>query len=82
MNLSSVFHEMTLNMMMRMISGKRYFGGDMEEEGQRFLEMVKESFVMSGASNFGDHLSILSWLGVNVLEKKMIALKKKLDSFI
>ncbi|KAI3726640.1 hypothetical protein L1987_66439 [Smallanthus sonchifolius] len=81
-NLSSVFHEMTLNMMMRMIFGKRYFGGDMEEEGQRFMEIVKESFVMSGASNLGDHLPVLRWLGVNGLKKKMIVLKKKRVSFI
>ncbi|KAD4888578.1 hypothetical protein E3N88_20651 [Mikania micrantha] len=81
-NLTLIFHEMTLNMIMRMISGKRYFGGEMEEEGQRFKEMVKEMFKVSGASNLGDHLPFLRWLGMRGLEKKMIVLQEKSDSFI
>ncbi|KAK1433449.1 hypothetical protein QVD17_10359 [Tagetes erecta] len=78
-NLSSMFNEMTLNVLMRMISGKRYFGGDMEEEeeGKRFREIVKETFMVSGASNLGDYLPVLRWLGVDGLEKKMIVLQKK-----
>ncbi|MFS7951693.1 putative isoflavone 3'-hydroxylase [Helianthus anomalus] len=60
-NLRSVFYELTLNMMMRMISGKRYFGGDipaLEEEGERFREMMDETFLLSGAANVGDYLPV------------------------
>ncbi|KAD4888636.1 hypothetical protein E3N88_20709 [Mikania micrantha] len=81
-NLTLMLHEMTLNMIMRMISGKRYFGGEMEEEGKRFKEIVKETFMVSGASNLGDHLPFLRWLGMRGLEKKMIVLQEKNDSFI
>ncbi|KAI7754688.1 hypothetical protein M8C21_005307, partial [Ambrosia artemisiifolia] len=81
-NLSLVFHEMTLNMMMRMISGKRFFGGKMEEEGRRFKEIVKESFLVSGASNLGDYLPVLRWLGGDGLEKKMVVLQRKRDLFM
>ncbi|KAJ0527228.1 putative cytochrome P450 [Helianthus annuus] len=82
-NLSLLFSEMTMNMMMRMISGKRFFGGNNEgEEGKRFKEIVKESFLVSGASNLGDYLPVLNWFGVNGLEKKMIALQRKRDLFI
>ncbi|KAM0007366.1 putative isoflavone 2'-hydroxylase [Helianthus debilis subsp. tardiflorus] len=83
-NLRSVFYELTLNMMMRMISGKRYFGGDipaLEEEGERFREMMDDSFLLSGAANVGDYLPVWSWLGVNRLEKKLIVLQEKLDGF-
>lgn len=57
-NLNSVFHVVIVNVMMRMISGKRYFDGNiaMEEEGQRFKEIVKETFLIGGAFNIGDHL--------------------------
>ncbi|KAI7732041.1 hypothetical protein M8C21_008245, partial [Ambrosia artemisiifolia] len=82
-NLRSVFYEVTLNMMMRMISGKRYFGGDipaLEEEGERFKEMMDETFLLSGATNIGDYLPV-SWLGVKSLEKKLIALQEKLNVF-
>ncbi|KAK1433450.1 hypothetical protein QVD17_10360 [Tagetes erecta] len=81
-NLSSMFNDMTLNVLMRMISGKRYFGGDMEEEGKRFQEIVKETFMVSGASNLGDYLPILSWLGMDRLKKKMIMLQKESESFV
>lgn len=79
-----VFYELTLNVMMRMISGKKYFGGDnpeMEEEGKRFREILDETFVLAGASNVGDYLPILSWLGVKGLEKKLIALQERRDVF-
>lgn len=56
-NLKSIFHELTLNVMMRMISGKRYFNSDGEmddEEGKRFQEIVKETFLVGSASNLVD----------------------------
>ncbi|KVI06731.1 cytochrome P450 81E8-like [Cynara cardunculus var. scolymus] len=82
-NLKSIFHELTLNMMMRMISGKRYFkGGTDEEEGKQFEEIVKETFLLGSALNLVDHLPILSWLGVKGFEKKLISLQKKRSSFI
>ncbi|CAH1422020.1 unnamed protein product [Lactuca virosa] len=82
-NFKSVFHEMKLNLMMRMISGKRYFGGsgELEEEGKRFQEMVKETALVADTSNLGDHLPIMRWFGMKGLEKKMIDLQKKRDAF-
>ncbi|PWA49542.1 cytochrome P450-like protein [Artemisia annua] len=80
-NLNTVFNEMTMNVMMRMISGKRYFGDDMEEEGKWFKEIVKESFLVAGASNIGDHLPFLSWFGVKGLENKLISLHKIRNDF-
>ncbi|KAI3767487.1 hypothetical protein L2E82_17634 [Cichorium intybus] len=80
-NFTSLFHELKLNLIMRMISGKRYFGGDMEEEGKRFHEIIKETVMLEDTSFLGDHLPIMRWFGVTTLEKKMIALQKKRDEF-
>ncbi|KAK9049767.1 hypothetical protein SSX86_031264 [Deinandra increscens subsp. villosa] len=80
----SILYELTLNVMMRMISGKRYFGGDnpeLEEEGNRFRQMLDETFVLAGASNVGDYLPVLSWLGMKGLEKKLVKLQEKRDVF-
>ncbi|KAM0034931.1 putative oxidoreductase [Helianthus debilis subsp. tardiflorus] len=82
--MTSAFYELTLNVMMRMISGKRYFGDDnleLEEEGNQFREIVGETLVLGGASNLGDYLPVLSWLGMKGLEKKLIKLQEKRDVF-
>ncbi|KAI7732043.1 hypothetical protein M8C21_008247 [Ambrosia artemisiifolia] len=83
-NMKSAFYELTLNVMMRMISGKRYFGGDIvevEEEGKRFRKILDEAFSLAGASNLGDYLPMLSWFGVNGLDKKLVLLREKKDVF-
>ncbi|KAK1436615.1 hypothetical protein QVD17_02397 [Tagetes erecta] len=83
-NVKSVFYEVTLNVMMRMISGKRYFGDankETEAEAKLFTEILQESYVLASASNVGDYLPNLSWLGVKSLEKKLIAVQKKRDVF-
>ncbi|XP_076917167.1 cytochrome P450 81Q32-like [Bidens hawaiensis] len=85
-NFKSVFYELTLNVMMRMISGKRYFnfGGDdwePEEEGERFREIMDETFLLAGASVTADYLPFLSWFGGKGFEKKVIALQERRDRF-
>ncbi|XP_071711644.1 cytochrome P450 81Q32-like [Rutidosis leptorrhynchoides] len=81
-NLKTMFHELTLNLMMRMIAGKRYFGGDdMDVEGNRFKEILRESVLLAGSSNLGDYIPILNWLGVKGLEPRLIALQKMRDEF-
>ncbi|KAM0066609.1 putative isoflavone 2'-hydroxylase [Helianthus debilis subsp. tardiflorus] len=83
-NMKTVFYELTLNVMMRMISGKRYFGGDIaatEEEGARFREIMDETVLLASAANIADYLPILSWLGGKGLERKLVALQEKRDRF-
>ncbi|XP_071712706.1 cytochrome P450 81Q32-like [Rutidosis leptorrhynchoides] len=82
-NLSLVFNEMMLNVMMMMLFGKRFFGGGVDfEEGKKFKELVNETFLVGGATNLGDHLPILRWFGVKGFENKLIELQKKRDEFI
>nr|WQI83140.1 CYP81B303 [Corydalis yanhusuo] len=75
--------ELTLNVMMRMVAGKRYYGEEVEdmEEAKRFREMVVETFYLAGASNIADFLGGLKWLGINGLEKRVVRLKEKRDVF-
>lgn len=83
-NVKLVLYELTLNVMMRMISGKRYFGGDIPEvetEGKRFREILDETLLLAGAANVGDYLPFLRWFGVNGLEKSLVALREKRDVF-
>lgn len=73
-----VFFETVLNVMMRMIAGKRYCEENEAEaeEAGRFREMVKETFEVSGSTNLGDFVPILKWVigligNSNGIEKRM-----------
>ncbi|CAI0424748.1 unnamed protein product, partial [Linum tenue] len=65
---------LSMNMVMRMVTGKRYFGTSEEkEEGEEFKELIMEAFELSGTSKPVDFLPLLKWVDFNGLEKKMDA---------
>lgn len=82
--MKSVFFELMLNIMMRMIAGKAIYGEHLEEveEAKQFQAIVRETFSLSGASNLGDFLPILRWIGVKGLEKRVINLMRKRDKYM
>nr|BAF98467.1 cytochrome P450 [Coptis japonica var. dissecta] len=82
--MKTMIFELTLNVMMTMIAGKRYYGGQVEEleQAKRFQEIVQGTLAISGASNIGDFLPILSWIGIKGIEKKVWNLKEKRDKFL
>ncbi|GAV84046.1 p450 domain-containing protein, partial [Cephalotus follicularis] len=84
MDMKVAFFELTLNVMMRMLAGKRYYGGDVTEveEARRFQEIVKETFALIGASATEDFLPLLRWTGIRGTEKRMIALQERRDMFV
>ncbi|CAN6583142.1 unnamed protein product [Malus baccata var. baccata] len=84
LDMKSTFFELTLNVLMRMIAGKQYYGEQTEksEEAQLFKEIVIETFELSGATNIGDFMPVLKHLGVTGLEKKLVLLQKRRDKFM
>ncbi|XP_035845042.1 cytochrome P450 81Q32 [Helianthus annuus] len=82
-NMNSVFYELMLNVMMRMICGKWYFGVDIPEmeEGNRLREIIDETELFNSDSVIADYLPQLSWFG-NRAEKRFIALQEKRDVFV
>ncbi|RDX67982.1 Cytochrome P450 81E8, partial [Mucuna pruriens] len=84
--LSSRFSEMTFNTIMRMVSGKRYYGEDCEvsdvEEARQFREIIKELVTLGGANNRGDFLALLRWFDFDGLEKRLMRISKRTDSFL
>ncbi|XP_058723430.1 isoflavone 3'-hydroxylase-like [Vicia villosa] len=84
--LRSKLTEMTFNAMMRMISGKRYYGdnGDVTDvdEAKQFREIISEIMLLLGANNKGDFLPLLRLFGFNDLEKRCKKIAKKADSFL
>ncbi|CAL5419683.1 unnamed protein product [Camellia sinensis] len=85
--LKSKFSELTFNIIMRMIAGKRYYGDDDEElsnneEAKEFREIMRQAFEYSGASYPGDFLPVLKWIDYQSFEKNLGRLHKKMDAFL
>lgn len=71
-------YDLTMNVMMRMIAGKRYYGKHVAnlEEAKRFKEVLAATFKVAAESNIGD---FLPWFKSRDLEKRMIRCRKMRD---
>ena len=80
--MTSAFFELMLNLLMRMIAGKRYYGDNVAEveEASRFREITRETVLLAGTSNMGDFLPVLKWF--EKTEKRMINLEQKRETFV
>ncbi|MBA0590558.1 cytochrome P450 81Q32 [Gossypium raimondii] len=80
--LKSMFTDLILNNLMRMMAGKIYFGEDVSDDGEakEFRELIAEVVEYSGAGNPADYLPILNWAGN--YEKKLLELFKRMDGFL
>ncbi|MCL7050532.1 hypothetical protein MKW94_018763, partial [Papaver nudicaule] len=83
-DLKAALFGLVLNVIMRMIAGKRYYGEGVKEaeEAAYFRELVEETFVLGGATNVGDFLPFLRWFGHTETEKRIGRLTKNRDVFL
>ncbi|KAF7849469.1 hypothetical protein BT93_L0763 [Corymbia citriodora subsp. variegata] len=81
--LKSMFSELTFNIIVRMVAGKRYYGDDVSnvKEAASFREIMKEIVRYGGASNPGDFLGVLRWV-FRGFEKRVLGLSKRTDEFL
>ncbi|XWS45208.1 hypothetical protein CRYUN_Cryun15aG0116400 [Craigia yunnanensis] len=82
--LKSMFSELTFNIIMRMIAGKRYFGDEVSgnEEGTQFRVIIKELFELAVSSYPGDFLPILQLVDYNGYIKRITSLGNKSDEIM
>ncbi|KAK0576696.1 hypothetical protein LWI29_021931 [Acer saccharum] len=82
--MKSKLSELSFNVIMRMVAGKRYFGVDEADshEAKLFRDIIKEIFEISGASDPADFIPALRWLNYHSIEKRMKIVHKKADSFM
>ncbi|XP_058081596.1 cytochrome P450 81Q32-like [Magnolia sinica] len=78
------FAELTFNVMMGMIAGKRYYGKNVVdlEEARRFHEITSEATKLIGAPNFSDFVPVLGWMDFGRVEKRMMRLVRRRDEFL
>ncbi|XP_051152724.1 cytochrome P450 81Q32-like [Andrographis paniculata] len=80
--LQSLLSELTYNIIMRMIAGKRYFGEGVDnEEAKHFRELKKQAFTRGGTSNPADFFPVLRWIDYKGYEKKLSKLFAEIDAF-
>ncbi|TXG49490.1 hypothetical protein EZV62_025365 [Acer yangbiense] len=79
--LRPLLNELTFNNIMRMVSGKRYYGEDVtnDEEAKQFREIIAEVLASATISNPVDFLPVLSWLDNGNYEKRLSKLSKRMD---
>ncbi|XP_058080844.1 cytochrome P450 81Q32-like [Magnolia sinica] len=82
--LRSRFSELTFNVMMGMIAGRRYYGENVVdlEEARRFREIISEGSMLIGTLSFGDFVPVLGWLDFGGVEKRMVRLVRRRDEFL
>ncbi|KAK4778915.1 hypothetical protein SAY86_006443 [Trapa natans] len=83
-DLKTALFELMMNVLMRMIAGKRYYGENVEEveEAKSFREIVTETFRIGGATNIGEFSPFLRKIGFKGVEKELQELQRKRDSFM
>ncbi|KAJ0986589.1 hypothetical protein J5N97_004945 [Dioscorea zingiberensis] len=74
----SWFFELTVNLVMGMISGKRYSG----EEKRSLKKLLEEIFLFSGATSMEDFVPLARWLGFSSMRRRIEATAKEMDEFL
>ncbi|KAJ9189316.1 hypothetical protein P3X46_000626 [Hevea brasiliensis] len=84
--LRSLFFDLTANIIMRMIAGKRYYGEEVKEscreEADKFREIIEKFFAYIEVTPLGDLFPILQWIDYYGFIKKLVRLGEKIDSFL
>ncbi|CAH9100356.1 unnamed protein product [Cuscuta epithymum] len=80
------FGDVTMNVFLRMIAGKRCFGGTAEsggdDDGRRCQRVLREFLHHLGVAVPADALPILRWLDLGGYEKAMKGVAKEMDSLV
>lgn len=79
------FAQLTLNMVLRMVVGKKCFGDvdeNNKEEAKRFLENIRDFMRLIGTFTVGDGVPFLRWLDLGGHEKEMRECAKKFDKML
>ncbi|KAK7365113.1 hypothetical protein VNO80_13935 [Phaseolus coccineus] len=78
------FSHLAFNMVLRMVVGKRYFGGENldDEKAQRCVKALEEFLRLLGVFAVGDAIPWLRWFDFGGHEKAMKETAKELDSIL
>ncbi|CAN8283981.1 unnamed protein product [Cochlearia groenlandica] len=80
--LRSLFMDLTLNNILRMMAGKRFYGDGTEQDNdsRRVRKLIDEVVALAGAGNAIDYIPILRW--ITSFETKVKNLSNRVDEFL
>ncbi|KAJ0980241.1 hypothetical protein J5N97_008496 [Dioscorea zingiberensis] len=70
--------ELKVNLLMGMITEKRYHG----EEKRRLRKLLEEIFLLSGAMSMEDFVPLARWLGFSSMRRRIETAGKEMDEFL
>ncbi|CAH2061398.1 unnamed protein product [Thlaspi arvense] len=78
----SLFMDLTLNNILRMVAGKRFYGDGTEDDdnARRVRLLIDEVVFNAGAGNANDYIPILRW--ITNFEKRIKNLADRIDEFL
>nr|WOF00834.1 flavonoid hydroxylase 2 [Dracocephalum moldavica] len=76
------FGELNLNVVLRMVAGKRFGSGDEAEETRRCRRIMRDFFHLAGLFVPADALPYVGWLDIGGHEKRMKKTAKELDEIV
>ncbi|XP_068656603.1 xanthotoxin 5-hydroxylase CYP82C4-like [Aristolochia californica] len=84
MEMKQRLFELTFNIVVGMIMGKRFFGTDVcdEAEAHRVTHFMEQSSLLSGSFVLSDSLPFLKWLDLQGLESSMRKTADELDALV
>lgn len=73
----------SFNIVMRVVADKRFYGTEVADnkEAEKFRDIIRDVFEISGASNPADFIPLLEWIDIQGLNKKLSMLQKETDTF-
>lgn len=81
--LRPVFTDLSFNVIMRMVAGKRFFGeGEDSEEAKRFQVLIGEVLKLGDISNPGDFFPVFRWIDYKGYEKNLAGISERMDLFL
>ncbi|KFK36027.1 hypothetical protein AALP_AA4G068300 [Arabis alpina] len=81
--LEPLFSDLMTNTLVRMVTGKRYYGDDVvnKEEAETFKSLIKDAFIQTGVTYPSDYLPFLKFFG-NKYEEKVKSIGKSVDKVL
>lgn len=80
--MKELFGELSMNVILKMVAGKRFSGGDDAEEARRCRRVMREFFHLAGLFVPSDAFPYLGWVDLGGHERRMKRTAEEMDELV